>query len=285
MMACLRFWATLLCMLIPLLATAGDDKGIGRPLVFGLMPYLNTRTLMANYQPLAANLEKELQAPVTLQTAPDFDTFVKRVFDGDYDLVLLAPHYARLAEREFGYVPLLVHKAPIRSLLVTARDKPLTSVAELRGQTIAVVERSALIAIMGAAWLAEEGLREGNDYRFVETVTHTSALYNAATGKARAAIVSHSTLILAPQDLQREIVIFREIAQIPGQFVLAHSRLSGERRQAVKAALLRFEKSAEGQLFFERTSHGGYREESRDDIQLLDRLLPETRRQIGNILR
>ena len=263
----------------------GNRAADSRVLTIGLMPYLSTRTLLANYQPIAVALETTLKQPVQLLTAPDFDTFVKRVLDGEYDIALLAPHYARLASKEYGYTPLLLHKAPIRGVLVSSRNLPLNSFDDLRGQNIAVVDRSALIVIAGAVTLAESGLKENADYRFVETVSHSSALHNAITGRARAALVSYSTLVLAAPELQRDAVVWRDVANIPGQFYIAHSRVLPARQQAIKAALLAFEKSPEGQQFFEKTKHGGLREPTAEDNVLLDRILPETRRQLGTILR
>lgn len=264
---------------------AREGTPAAKPLTVGLMPYLSTRTLLANYQPIALALEQSLKQPVLLLTAPDFDTFVRRVFDGEYDIVLLAPHYARLATKEYGYSALIMHKAPIRGVLISSRNAPLKSFDDLRGQIISVVDRSALIAVAGVLTLADAGLREGSDYRFVESVSHSSALHNTVSGRARAALVSHSTLILAPEELQREAVVWREIATVPGQFYIAHNRVPVARQQVVKAALLAFEKTAEGQRFFEKTSHGGFREPSNEDYALLDRLLPETRRHLGNIAR
>lgn len=283
-----RVVAVMCCLLLVGTPFPGhaEEKAIeGRPLSVGLMPYLSTRTLLVNYQPIAAALENSLKQPVQLLTAPDFDTFVKRVIDGEYDIALLAPHYARLATREYGYTPLLLHKAPIRGVLVSSRSQPLSSFDDLRGQSIAVVDRSALIVIAGAVALGENGLKENSDYRFIETVSHSSALHNAISGKARAALVSYSTLVLAAPDLQRDALLWRDIVSIPGQFYIAHSRVPSARQQAVKAALLAFEKSQEGQQFFEKTKHGGFREPTADDYVLLDRTLPETRRQLGNIIR
>ncbi|MBK7415968.1 MAG: hypothetical protein IPJ38_13465 [Dechloromonas sp.] len=61
---------------------------------------------MPTYQPLA-KLERELKQPIQLLTAPDFETFVKRVVDGEYDVAVLAPHYARLATRNSATAPCL----------------------------------------------------------------------------------------------------------------------------------------------------------------------------------
>ena len=282
-MSWLRYLLVLYCVLAAPLAPA-QEKVVLRPLTIGLMPYLSTRTLLANYQPIAVALEQELKQPIQLLTAPDFDTFVKRVLDGDYDIALLAPHYARLATREFGYNALLVHKAPIRGVLVTSRNNPLTRSEELRGQTIAVAERSALLVIVGALTLNDEGLKENTDYQFIETVSHSSALHSAASGKSRAALISYSTLTLAAPELQRDTMIWRELNKIPGQFYIAHSRIPVERQNAIKAALIAFEKTPDGQQFFEKTKHGGFRDPNREDGEFLDRLLPETRRQLGTLL-
>ena len=132
----------LLCS--PQTGLADEKPAASRPLSVGLMPYLSTRTLLANYQPIAVALETALKQPVQLLTAPDFDTYVKRVVDGEYDIALLAPHFARLAIREYDYTPLLLHKAPIRGVLVSNRNQPLTGFDDLRGQNIAIVDRSAL---------------------------------------------------------------------------------------------------------------------------------------------
>lgn len=283
-MNCLRY-LLILCCLLAMPYAAAQEKSALRPLSIGLMPYLSTRTLMASYQPIAIALERELKQPVQLQTAPDYDTFIKRVLDGEYDVALLAPHYARLATREFGYTALLVHQAPIRGVLVTSRNKPLSSAEELRGQTIAVAERSALLVIVGTLILSDEGIKEDSDFQFVETVSHSSALHSAISGKSRAALISYSTMVLAAPELQRDAVVWRELSTIPGQYYIAHNRIPTERQKAIKAALLAFEKTADGQQFFEKTKHGGFRDPTREEGEFLDRLLPETRRQLAKLLR
>ena len=63
--------ACALCIVFPSVA---QDKAEARTLVIGLMPYLSTRTLMANYQPVADALQQSLKQPVTLLTAPLMST-------------------------------------------------------------------------------------------------------------------------------------------------------------------------------------------------------------------
>ena len=279
-------WA-LLCMLLAAAwpVRASDAERNAPALTLGIVPYLSTRNLLAIHQPLARSLEASLQQPVQIQTAPDYDTFVKRLVRGDFDLAIAPPHYARLAIREYGYQALLAHKAPIRGVLVTARAQPLASADGLRGKTIAIADRSALLVIVGTAALADLGLREDKDYRFVEAPSHASALHSAVSGKAAAALVTQTALLLAPAELQRDAVVWRELAQIPGQFYVAHNRLPDARQKAIKAALLAFERSTEGQTFFEKTRNEGFREPTAADNSQLDRALPETRRLLGPVLR
>ncbi|MBT9519859.1 MAG: PhnD/SsuA/transferrin family substrate-binding protein, partial [Dechloromonas sp.] len=106
-MKILHFLLLSCCLTLFSPMAAAQEKATVRPLTVGLMPYLSTRMLLANYQPIAVALEQELQQPVQLVTAPDFDTYVKRVLDGEYDVAVLAPHFARLAIRDYGYSALL----------------------------------------------------------------------------------------------------------------------------------------------------------------------------------
>lgn len=287
----MRFWAgmTIIVLNVLLAATsparADDGDRAARPLMLGIVPYLSTRNLLATHQPLARSLEASLQQPVQIQTAPDYETFIKRIAAGEYDLAIAPPHYARLVVRDYGYQALLVHKAPIRGVLVTTKQHAPGSIEDLRGKRIAIADRSALLVILGASALSDLGLREERDYQFIEAPSHSSALHSALSGKTAAALVTQTALLLAPSELQQEAMIWRELALIPGQFYVAHNRLSDARRLAIKAALLAFERSPEGRAFFEKTQTVGFREPSAADTALLDRALPETRRLLGPVLR
>ena len=68
-------------------------------------------------------------------------------------------------------------------------------------------------------------------------------------------------------------------------FVAGYSSFYFDDQKAIKAALLAFERSAEGQAFFEKTRNEGFRETTAADNALLDRALPETRRLLGPVLR
>lgn len=276
--------ASLLALLPAAVAPAHAQASphVRKPLEFGVLPYLNTRTLVATYQPLSAALEHDLRRPLSLATAPDLESFARRVFAGEFDLALTPPHYGRIAELDYGYVHLLSYSQTNEALLVTAKHEPLRSLDDIRGKSIAIIERSSLLGILAVRWFAERGLIEGRDFRFTETGNHSNALYQAVSGKARAAVIWRTILQKSPPELQRDTATFGgEMYAAPSYSVLVNKRLTGAEQQAVKAALLRFEKSPQGRAFFEGIAHGGFRNPKAEDAALLDRVLPETRRMLG----
>ncbi|WP_298396288.1 phosphate/phosphite/phosphonate ABC transporter substrate-binding protein [uncultured Azonexus sp.] len=252
-------------------------KPSGAPLTVGIVPYMSTGMLLRTHAPLAKSLESSLQRPINLRTAPDYQSFFQRLRAGDYDIAITPPHYGWLAIRDHGFQPLLVHRDPIRGILVSATDQPVNNIADLRGASIAVTDRSALMAILGAQTLADEGLVENRDYQFVSAVSHSSAIHNAITGKTRAALVNATSLVLSPPEIRQRTQVWRDLAVFPGQFYIAHARL-GEDYKAVIAALQAFERSPAGREFFTSTAQGGFRALTADDRKTLERALPETRR-------
>jgi len=265
-------------LLLPHPANAAE-KPAGAPLTVGIVPYMSTGMLLRTHAPLAQSLESSLQRPVNLRTAPDYKSFFQRLRAGDYDIAITPPHYGWLAIRDHGFQPLLVHRDPIRGILVSAADQPVKNIADLRGASIAVTDRSALMAILGALTLADAGLVENRDYQFVSAVSHSSAIHNAITGKTRAALVNATSLVLSPPEIRQRTQVWGDLAVFPGQFYIAHARL-GEDHKAVIAALQAFERSPAGQEFFTNTAQGGFRALTADDRKILERALPETRRQL-----
>jgi phosphonate transport system substrate-binding protein len=78
---------------------------------FAVFPYTDSRTLIEHQLPFKAFLEKTLQRPLIMLTAPDFRTFMQRTLAGDYDLTECAAYGAlcrgagSLSAYRHGYTP------------------------------------------------------------------------------------------------------------------------------------------------------------------------------------
>lgn len=240
------------------------------PLVVGVLPTLSPRVLLNNYQPFRLYLEQTLKRPVEMVTATDFSTFHKSTMAGEYDIVVTAAHLGRLAQMDAGYVPLASYKSTNRALLVTSKTKPLKSIENLRGQTIATLDRFALIAAQVRVRLEEQGLQERLDYQLLEASSHNSAGYSVLSGKSTLAIISPAGWKQMPADIQDGLQIYTTLPALPSLMWLAHPRLTPEVIR-LKSALLAFSpNSPQGKQFFEVTGYQGMREITPEEMKSLD---------------
>jgi phosphonate transport system substrate-binding protein len=229
-----------------------------KPLVFGIFPNMTAKQIVETYQPLADTLEKRLQRRVTVYSARDFRTFVERTRKGEYDILLTAPHLAWLARQDVGYRPLLKYAKPTRGLLVVKAASPFDAPDELRGRTIASADPIAVAVMAAQAELAAYGLKRNVDYRTTEAGTHLNAVMQVINGRADAAILGMHPFLMMTPDLRRQLRVLAETPPLSSLMYLTHPRLRDHEAMAVRAALLAFADTPEGQAFMQRGGYGGF---------------------------
>ena len=268
-----RVVAFCLALLLALRATAAERE----PLIIGVFPYLTTRTLVSTYQPLRLYLQRELNRPVEVVTAPDLRQFYRRTTRGDYHLIVTPPHFARLHERESRLVPLFSYSKPTVGLLITRRDSGIKSAEQLRGHKIAIAEPSALVAIMGATWLHSRGLEPARDYRFRVSGSHNSALMSVIGRESAAAVLGGSAFKQVAAKFEDDIAVLATVGEVMGLVALA-KRALGNRLPELERSLAAFPHTAEGRAFVERNGIGGFERIQPAELRKLDRYVPETLR-------
>lgn len=257
--ACIGF----LLLALTLRPAAGAEK----PLAFGVFPNLTARQIVETYGPLADTLERQLRRPVAIFSARDFKTFVERTRLGEYDILLTAPHLAWLARQEAGYRPLLKYAQPVRGLLVVKNDSPYDRPAALRGRTIATADPVAVAVLAVKAELASDGLRQGVDYRSIDSGTHLNAVMQLVNGRADAAVVGLHPYNLVPSETRRQLRILLETPPLSSLMYLTHPRLRDAEAEAVRAALRDFAATAEGQAFMKSGGYGGFADVDGTELQ------------------
>ncbi len=259
-----------LVLALVLVLTPAWAAGETKPLRVGLLPTLSPRVLLKNYAPLREYLEARLQQPVQMWTATDFRAFHEQTMAGEYDVVVTAAHFARLAQREAGWRPLATYKTANRAILLMSAQHPISSVEEIRGKAIVSIDPLALVVTQSVQWLAEKGLRQDRDYHFIDSTSFISAAYAVQQQEAVLAIISPSSLKQLPESVKSEMRVFQTLPEIPALIWMApaHGRVEFAR---LKAALLSFSAdSPEGQQFFEATAYAGMRAVSDEQMQSLD---------------
>jgi phosphonate transport system substrate-binding protein len=228
------------------------------PLVLGIFPNTTAKQTVETYRPLANALEKTLQRRIEIYTAPNFKSFVERTRQGEYDLLLTAPHFAWLARQDAGYRPLLKYAEPVRGLLVVKSSSSFREVGALRGRTIAIPDPLAVIVLALQAELAESGLKNGSDFRILNADTHVNAAMQVVKGRADAAMVGQLPYLLFPPEVRKQLHVLLETPPLSSLTYLTHPRIREVDVQAIRTGLLAFAATAEGQAFLKKGGFGGF---------------------------
>lgn len=251
-----------------------------RTLTVGLFPNLSARLLVETYQPLREYLEQRLGHPVMLYTAPDFRSFVSRTQNGDYDIVITAPHFARLAQIDGGYQPLFAFRNDITAALVTLNDSRIRDFAQLRGSKVITPGPLAIVTMLGLKMLHDHGLDAGRGFTLQETTTHGNVALAVVRGEVEAGIIGTLPLKQLPENISRQLHVLSLTPAVPSQMLLAHPGLAPDQIRQIKDALLQFEQSAAGKKFFLSTGFAGLKTLDNTDLKRLDPYAKDVKRML-----
>ncbi len=206
----------------------------------GLIPYLSTRSLITLYQPLREHLERALQRPVQLYTAPDFRTLAANARNGEYDITLLPPHITRIAVADWGqrFVARFAQSSEVQLVTLPATELALPD--GLRGRRVAAIDPLSITTLVLRRWLAERGLTVGRDVEIRFTHSISSGALALERGEAVAlvgAVGQFRDLVDGPA---APLKVLATLAAIPTPAFVAHQRVGADETERIRQALLAF---------------------------------------------
>lgn len=254
---------------------AGAQDGALR---LGVMPVYGIRLLLQRYEPMRAYLARLLGRPVRIETAPDFPLYLQRLLTGEFDIAVTAAHFARIAQRDAGWVPLVQFEPHHDTLIIVRADRQPAAINELAGREVAVIDRVA-ITVMGALhYLEKQGLRPDLDFRVTEHRTHASVVHSLLSGESFMAVTTSHGLRQVPDDLRKKVVVYRDILDIPAFTVLAGPSLPAEWIPLLRGGMFTFAQEREGIDFLAQVGYSGLRVADEATMRRADPYLKETRR-------
>jgi len=229
------------------------------PLRFGVVPYLPARRLAVLFEPVRAFFERQLQTPVQFHLAPDYAAHLDMLRRHDYDLTADALIFSRIAQRQFGYLPLARTQAPLQPVLVTRRTgAQAPGLNALRGQTVAVSDGLATLTVIGTLYLRDNGLRPGTEVRIRIAGSHANAMQLVLLGQAQAAVVSLTALRQADPAVVAQLQVIRELPAALSAVVYLLSPKLAHLAPTLAPALLNFaNQHPAGRAFIEPLGHQG----------------------------
>lgn len=227
-------WASLTIIHVP-------AHAFGKELVIGLPPYQPARTLLAKYQPLADHLRTALKRPVRVVTARDIRTYTHRMLAGDYELVVVPGHLARLAQQDKNWSPLARYAPDTQVLLLARKQDTDLKLEDLKGKALAMPDRLRLVSVAAEHWLAQRNLLADRDYTALETLSFGSAIEALLTRRADMAVITRTgTHQIRETDLQ-QVRILAETASIPMHLFAVRADVPPAARTQIQHALFSYQ--------------------------------------------
>ena len=233
-----------LCLVLSLPGVVAADTIDAAALRFGVFPRWNAQLMVREFGPLARILSEALGREVRIETDKDFEAFMQRVYDGEFDLVHLNQLQYLRAHREAGYQAIAgLCESPecaIRALIVTRADMDLHDIPDLRHKTVAFGGRDATVSHALARELLRRRGLPPSDYHAVFATNPPNALLTVYNGAAQAAGVGAGVLQRAEITRRIEVAKLRILAQseaIPPLPVAVRAELEEDLVQRLRAAL------------------------------------------------
>jgi len=229
-----------------------------RQLSLGLFPYVTSAQLVQFHSPLKEYLSKTLGVEVNLVTAPDFESFMQRTKNGEYDIIFTAPHLGRLAEKRDGYRRLAMTGHNVEGIFLAKKESSINSLNDLQGKSVMVAQRISVIYQMVEQTLAAKGLIDGKNISIIETKTHNNALYAPLRDEADASVTGILLWQTLGQEYKDKLKVIGTTNTVPGFVVMSHSRLLVRIQKLLKKSLFDFAGTEEGKAYFETTRLKGF---------------------------
>lgn len=274
-----RAWISLivLCAIVPRIASAEPD-----PIVFGVFPRWNAQITVRDFTPLAVRLGHELGRPVRIETDKDFDSFMRRVYAREFDLVHMNQLQYVRAHEAAGYraiAKLCDNPAcTIKAIIVTRRDAKLKKVSDLRGKTIAFGDPTAMVShVLTKSLLLESAVRP-DQYRTIFTKNPPNALLAVYNGEADAAGVSMPVL-QRPEIRQRidvnQLRILDESREIPHLPVAVRGDMDAQLSRRIQRILTGLTRHSEGHSILEQMGVQRFATTDDHEYDIVRRLMKE----------
>jgi phosphonate transport system substrate-binding protein len=254
--------------------------GLALAFTVGVLPIHTSRVLVERYEPLRTYLERALQQPVRIESAPDFARFHSRTLRGDFDLAITAAHFARIAQKDLGFKPLVQFQPDHDSLLIYSAERPLAGPGDLKGKQLAAIDRLAITVMAALQYLDEQGLEPERDYKIVEHRTHASVAHSLVSGLSAAAVTTSQGMLQIPEDMRHKLRVHKHIADVPAFLFIAKPDLPRDQAERLRTLLLEFPREAEGIGFLGQTGYTTLRPVNETVMKRADAYIKGARRML-----
>jgi len=212
--------------------------------IFGVHPLHNPKQLQAIYDPLVDYLNQHIKAVhFRLEASRNYATYDEKIYANKFHFTLPNP-YQTIIAAEHGYriFAKMGDDENFRGLIVTRKDSPLKSLADLKGKKISYPAPTALAAtMMPQYFLHKNGINVIDDIETTYVGSQESSLMTTYLNKVAAGAVwplSWKNFVTEHPEMANQLEIKWQTAPLPNNGVVVRDDIPEKLVKHVKKLLL-----------------------------------------------
>lgn len=237
----------------------------GDILKLGVLPSESPVKMFKRLAPLREYLSLHLKQQVNLETAKNYQKFIKRSNEGDYDILLTAPHLALLAYESGHYDMIASFYRPLSAVFVVSQDSPIHSLDQIAGKRIACAPDEAIVTMVGRDMLSKAV--DINSLSFHAYRSHGAAFRALRGGDADVAIVAN--LIYRINRKRFPMRVIATSHEFPGIGVLVIKDKPESFKSRLSDVLTHMRASTDGLVVLKKISQPGYSAATIEQFEVL----------------
>ena len=255
-----------------MLITVGflSRPALAETLSFGIPPQQSPVEIVKRWTPILQYLEKKTGLVLELKTAKDIPTYQQQIMDGLYDIAYMNPASYVAANKARSYQAFVSEKdGKAYSIIVTRKNGPITSPAELSDRTLAFPSNTAVMAtILPLKYLEEQKI----PVRIQYVMSMDSVYRSVAKGLFLAGGGESRTFGSLDPEIRDQLAIIWQSQEFPPFPFIAHPRVPAATLTALQRAMIAMAQDAEGQALLKVVNINGLEKASDADYNSVRKL-------------
>jgi len=249
-------------LLVPLLSVLALRSGAAE-LTIGLIPEQNVFRQMERYEPIGEYIKAKTGISIRFTILPRYGNIIDSFTSEKMDGAFWGSFTGAMAIKKLGVEPIarplwLDGTSTYHGFVFVRRDSGIRSVADMKGKTIAFVEKATTAGyVFPMAYFRSNGVRDPDTY-FKDHYfagSHDATVIAVIEGKADVGCAKNTIFrLVASRDprVEKDLLILAESPKVPSNGLGLRKDLDPLVKQALRDVLLGMEADGEGQKALNR---------------------------------
>jgi phosphonate transport system substrate-binding protein len=261
-------------------------EAVQEEITIGLVPEMNVFAQVQRFQPLADHLSQLTGITIKLSILNRYSSVVEELRQQRIDAAFLGSFTAALAIEQLGVTPVarpvnLDNTSTYHGIILARKDSNIKNVANMRGKTIAFVERSTTAGyVFPLAWLKERGIEHYQEFfgGYFFAGSHDAAIDAVMNKKADVGAAKNTIYeyyLAKSPGAATELTIIARSKPVPSNGLCVSRTVNKATIAKLQSALISLDKTARGRNVLKKMRALKFVETRADDYAPVFNLIKE----------